>query len=153
MWVSSFHLKRTNGFWHWVMSDSLWPHGLLPSRLLRPWDFPGKNTGLDCYFLLQGIFLTLGWNVGLNPHFLLVGRFFTAEPSGKPMVGLLLDLFQYWISGNTEAQGEGEKWGDNQWEEQLERKLLSSLYLIWTWFVVSQNDYNKRSLITDYHNI
>ena len=26
-------------------------------RLLRPWDSPGKNTGVDCHFLLQGIFL------------------------------------------------------------------------------------------------
>ena len=35
-------------------------------RLLRPWEFPGKNTGVGCHFLLQGIFLTQG----LNPHFL-----------------------------------------------------------------------------------
>ena len=31
-------------------------HGLYPTRPLCPWDFPGKNTGVDCYFLLQGIF-------------------------------------------------------------------------------------------------
>ena len=31
-------------------------HGLYPTRLLCPRDFPGKNTGVDCYFLLQGIF-------------------------------------------------------------------------------------------------
>ena len=30
---------------HSVMSDSLRPHGLWPTRSLRPWDFPGKNTG------------------------------------------------------------------------------------------------------------
>ena len=36
-----------------VMSDSSWPHGLQPTRLLRPWDFPGKNTGVGCHFLLQ----------------------------------------------------------------------------------------------------
>ena len=40
------------------MSDSLWPHGLQPARLLCLWDFPGKNTGAGCHFLLQGIFLT-----------------------------------------------------------------------------------------------
>ena len=38
-----------------------------PARLLCPWDFPGKNTGVGCYFLLQGIFLTRGLNLGL-PH-------------------------------------------------------------------------------------
>ena len=35
-------------------------------RLLCPWTFPGKNTGVGCHFLLQGIFLTQG----SNPHLL-----------------------------------------------------------------------------------
>ena len=38
------------------MSDSLrphGPHGLQPTRLLRPWDSPGKNTGVGCHLLLQ----------------------------------------------------------------------------------------------------
>ena len=48
-----------------VLCDSLWAHGLLPARLLRPWDFPGKNTGVGCHFLLQGIFLTQGSNTYL----------------------------------------------------------------------------------------
>ena len=29
------------------------PHRRQPTRLLRPWDSPGKNTGVDCHFLLQ----------------------------------------------------------------------------------------------------
>ena len=44
-----------------VVSDSLRPHVLEPTRLcLCPWNFPGKNTGIGCYFPLQGIFLTQG---------------------------------------------------------------------------------------------
>ena len=39
-----------------VVSDSLWPHRLLPARLLCPRDFLGKNTGVGCHFLLQGLF-------------------------------------------------------------------------------------------------
>ena len=38
--------------WKWsrsVVSDSSWPHGLQPTRLLRPWDFPGKSTGVGCH--------------------------------------------------------------------------------------------------------
>ena len=35
------------------MSDSVRPHGLQPTRLLRPWDSPGKNTGVGCHVLLQ----------------------------------------------------------------------------------------------------
>ena len=52
---------------HSVVSDSLQPHGLQPSTLLRPWDFPGKSTGVGCRFLLQGIFPTQRLNPGL-PH-------------------------------------------------------------------------------------
>ena len=36
-----------------VKSNSLWPHRLWPTRLLCPWGFPGKNTGVGCHFLLQ----------------------------------------------------------------------------------------------------
>ena len=44
--------------WKWslsVVSDSSRPHGLQPTRLLRPWDFPGKSTGVGCHCLLQNI--------------------------------------------------------------------------------------------------
>ena len=36
-----------------VVSDSVRPHGRQPTRLLHPWDSPGKNTGVGCHFLLQ----------------------------------------------------------------------------------------------------
>ena len=43
--------------WKWsrsVMSNSSQPHGLQPTRLLCPWDFPGKSTGVGCHrFLWQ----------------------------------------------------------------------------------------------------
>ena len=48
-----------------VVSDSLWPPGLQPPRLLRPLDFPGKRTGIGCHFLLQAILPTQGLNPGL----------------------------------------------------------------------------------------
>ena len=48
-----------------VVSDSLWPHGLEPTRLLCPWNFPGKNTGVGCRFLLQRIFPSQRLNLGL----------------------------------------------------------------------------------------
>ena len=35
------------------MSDSVRPHRRQPTRLLCPWDSPGKNTGVGCHFLLQ----------------------------------------------------------------------------------------------------
>ena len=36
-----------------VVSDSVRPQRQQPTRLRRPWDSPGKNTGVGCYFLLQ----------------------------------------------------------------------------------------------------
>ena len=45
-----------------VMSDSLWPHGLI-----SPWNSPGQNTGVGSLSLLQRIFPTQGSNSGL-PH-------------------------------------------------------------------------------------
>ena len=37
-----------------VVSDSVRPHGLQPTRLLCPWDSPGKNTGVGCQTLTKG---------------------------------------------------------------------------------------------------
>ena len=50
----------------YVMSDSFaTPRSTALQDLLCPWDFPGKNTGVGCHFLLQGIFLTQGSNSGV----------------------------------------------------------------------------------------
>ena len=56
---------KSESFNRSVVSDSLQPHGLQPSRLLCPWNSPGKNPGVGCHSLLQGIFLTQGSNLGL----------------------------------------------------------------------------------------
>ena len=47
---------RKSEKWKWsrsVMSDSSRPHGLQPTRLLRPWDFPGKSTRVGCHCLIR----------------------------------------------------------------------------------------------------
>ena len=61
------------------MSDSLWLYGLQPTRLLCPWDPPGKNTGVGSHSLLQGIFLTQGqtWVSWIT------GKFFTILATRK----------------------------------------------------------------------
>ena len=46
------------------MNDCLRPHELQPAKLLRPWDSPGKNSGVGSQPLLQGI-------QGSNMHLLL----------------------------------------------------------------------------------
>ena len=52
---------------HSVMFNTFRPHGLKPARFLCPWNSPGKNTGVGCHSVLQGIFPTQGSNPGL-PH-------------------------------------------------------------------------------------
>ena len=47
------------------VSSYLWPCGLRPTRILCPWYFPGKNTGVSCLFLIQGIFPAQGLNPSL----------------------------------------------------------------------------------------
>ena len=74
------HLKAIN-----IRKMHVWPVAkscltvYSPTRLLCPWTFPGKNTGVGSHFLLQEIFPT----EGLNLHLLQVGFFPTASP-GKP---------------------------------------------------------------------
>ena len=52
-------------FIHLSCLTLLQPHGLQPARLLCPWDFPGKNTGVGCHFLLWEVFPTQGSNPSL----------------------------------------------------------------------------------------
>ena len=63
---TNFQLTSASACAYAVVSDSLQPRGLKPTRLLCPWDFPDKNTGVGCHFLLQGIFPTQE----LNRHLL-----------------------------------------------------------------------------------
>ena len=69
------------------MSSSLQPHGLYPARLLCPWDSSGKNTGVGCYSLLQGIFPTQGSDLGL-PNYRQILYHLSHE--GSPKVARLM---------------------------------------------------------------
>ena len=52
-WVAISFSNAWSEKWKWshsVLSDPQWPHGLQPTRLLHPWDFPGKSTRVGCHF-------------------------------------------------------------------------------------------------------
>ena len=68
---------------HSFVSDTLRLHGLQSTRLLCPWNSLGKNTGVRCHSLLQGIFPTQG----LNPGFCITGRFFIFWATREVVVG------------------------------------------------------------------
>ena len=59
-WVAISFSMHESEKWKWsrsVGSDSSRPHGLQPTRLLHPWDFPGKSTGVGCHCLLRQMML------------------------------------------------------------------------------------------------
>ena len=72
---------------------ALWPHGLQPTRLLCPWGFPGKDTGVVYHFLLQGIFPTQGLNLGLL-HCRWILHWLSYQ--GSPYNGILPSHWKEW---------------------------------------------------------
>ena len=70
-----------------VASSSLQGHEPQPARLICPWNFPGKNTGVGCHFLLQRIFPSQRSNLHLLASPALVDGFFTTSaPWGAPAI-------------------------------------------------------------------
>ena len=67
-----------------VVSDSVRPHGLQPTRLL-PWDVPDKSTGVGHHFLLQRIFPTQGLNLGLLQYRRILYHLSHQESSRIPL--------------------------------------------------------------------
>ena len=76
-----------------VIPDFLRPHRLQPTRLLGPWDFPGKDSGAVCHFLLQGMRLRMFYF-----HFVVLSEFSRAG-------------ITYVI--NQQQRMRGGKWGTN----------------------------------------
>ena len=109
------------------MSDSVWLHRRQPTRLPRPWDSPGKNTGVGCHFLLQCIkvkseseitqsCLTLSNPMdcslpGSSAHGIFQARVLSRVPLPSPFVSHALYLFYLY---------------NNQW-------LKHSLYRCYNW--------------------
>ena len=90
------------------MSYSLQPYGLWTTRLLCTWDSPGKNTGVGCHALLQGIFPTKGWNLCLLHLHWQVSLYCWATGESPDYKGLRKGFpkgNQSWISiGKTDAE-------------------------------------------------
>ena len=66
----------------WCSVTSAMSNLLQPTRLLCPWNFPGKNTGVGSFFLLQGIFPIQG----LNPDLWVKENSLPSELPGKPFL-------------------------------------------------------------------
>ena len=82
---TEYRLNTRNVLSWSVMSNSSWPHGLKPTRILLPWDSPGKNIRAGCPALLQGIFSTQGLN-HISYISLIAGRFFTTRDTWEAQI-------------------------------------------------------------------
>ena len=95
--LCSTNLKITG--WTVGKGQSLSCVRLIPTVALqasRPWNSPGKNTGVGIHFLLQGLFLTQGLNPGTQVS-RIAGRFFTVRATRA--VGSTMQIFKYQLSG------------------------------------------------------
>ena len=61
--------------------------------LLSPWDSPGRNTGVGCHAILQGIFPTQGSNLSLLSLLQIGRRVFYQAPPGKPYLPTQIPFF------------------------------------------------------------
>ena len=115
---------------HSAVSDSLWPHGLYSARLLCPWDFPGKNTGvcLVCHFLLHGIFLTKGSNFRLLCllHFRKI--LLPLSHQGSPM--LVCRTYQSHICFHSQIQKKLLKWLNEEFIDTVRLFSLSHFSML-----------------------
>ena len=103
------------------MSDSSWPHGLQPSRLLRPWDSPGKSTGVGCHRLLCVFAYKVLSGLGSIYHF---GNIICQSPpvhlgsSGKEFTAM--------------QETEGTRIQSLGWEDPLEEEMVThTSILVW----------------------
>ena len=113
MLVPQVTRRKSKSVSHSTMSNSLRPHGLQPTRLLCPWDSPGKNTGVGCHALLKGIFPTQGLSPGLPQS----GRFFPVIATRKDQQG----ENRFLIGG-----GGRDSWYSNMFIRQQGKKRLGN---------------------------
>ena len=135
------------------VSDSLRPQGLYPARLLCPWDSPGKNTGVGCHSLLQGIILTQRLNPSLW-HFKQILYHLSHQGSLKKLffISLSSGVGRTFIFLLSHGLMRLPIFCMFSWAESLKMALhawifiLAILYLFYTWSLIPQK-LEKLSLI------
>ena len=127
---------------YWVVFDSLWPHGLQPTRLLCQWDFPGKITGVGCHFLFQGIEpVSLGSPTPAGRLLLLL----TDNASGYPRAPVAMFRISVFMLANTMCI----LWSI---ESLLERIHLSRCHEEHCWFAGRGENMNTNRSLGEVHS-
>ena len=111
-------------------------------RLLCPWDFSGKNTGVGCHFLLQGIFPTQGWNLCLLQLLHWQVDSLPLSHQGSHALGFLK-----WFTLRIKKKKQPQKPRNNK--NKSNEHLLSSLYMWGTLEALAMNylpDFSQHKL-------
>ena len=98
----------------------MWPHRRQPTRLPRPWDSPGKNTGVGCHFLLQCRKVKRESEVAQLS--LTLSDPMDCSPPGSPIPGILQARTLEWVAISFSSAG---KWN-------VKAKSLSRVWLLVT---------------------
>ena len=109
--------------WKWshsVVPDPQRPRGLQPSRLLRPWDFPGKSTGVGCHCLLR---------LSRGPH--VITWALNKEGSQRDVVSRRNQRCEAWEFNTWLLAFEREcRWAH---KETVRKKLRKQTQVSWKW--------------------
>ena len=123
LWPHGLRVKWSRS----VVSGSMWPHRLQPTRLLSPWNFLGKSTGVGCHFLLQGL-----PDPGIEPGSpVLQSDALPSEPPGKPVKRLINSALNWQNLMSKKQSKEWIPWWFSQdtlsWKTSICRGQTSSL--------------------------
>ena len=137
--------------WKWsrsVLSDSEWRHGLQPTGLLHPLDFPGKSTGVGCH--RQKITV---YKPEREPSLLQCGR-----PGFDPWVGKIpwrRERLPTWVFWPGEFHGLYSPWGHKE-SDMTERLSLftftlnTNMLTRWSWISYLQDNEKEMFLLFCY---
>ena len=133
-------------------SASLRPHGLWPTRLLCPWDFLGKNSGVGSHSLLQRIFLTQGLDPSLL-HYRQILYHLTHQGRLKPYIFLKDFICPPFIVIRLQSQCSWSVCTDSTTQDSecpsysailckgLGRPWVLLLWRSWNWYFMDTRDY------------
>ena len=111
--------------WKWsrsVVFNSLQPHGLWPTRPLRPWHFPGKSTGVGCHCLLEWVPFPHRDLTRFLASPALVNRFLTTRVTWKALLknsftNEIVDYMNFWSVYYGRRTGQIKLKSRNWWDK------------------------------------
>ena len=120
IWTTRWHINTAAAAKSLQLCPTVRPHRPQPTRLPRPWDSPGKNTGVGCHFLLQCMKVKSESEVAQSCPTLSDPM--DCSPPGSPVPGILHERTLEWVAISF----------SNAWKWKVKVKSLSPVWLLAT---------------------